>query len=228
MNGLGWQNFKGTVHEYRATRNRIMDGNGNLREEFLGMDGYAAFAKEYYESRMLSAFVNISAVFSKREIDELGWQQFQGTVAEYHATRNRIMDETGSLRGEFLGMDGYAAFAEKYYESMMHPAFINTSAALSKREMDRLGWQGFQGTAHEYRATKNRIMDERGNLREEFLGMDGYAAFAEKIHESKMQKAFQNISAVLGGRKEMKRSGLGWKVFFGSSSQYHELIEFFR
>ena len=69
------------------------------------------------------------------------------------------------------------------------------SAVLSKREMDELGWQMFYGTAHEYRITRSRIVDENGNLREEFLGMEGYAAFAEKYHESRMRQAFVNISA---------------------------------
>ena len=192
------------------------------------MDGYAIFAEKYHESRMQQAFMKISAVLSKREMDGLGWQQFQGAVAKYHTTRSRILDENGNLREEFFGMEGYVSFSEQYYESKMTQSFKNTSAVLSKSEMDELGWQRFEGTAHEYRATRNGIMDEDGNFREEFLGMDGYAAFAKKYHESNMQQSFKNISAVLGGRKEMKRSGLGWKVFFGSSSQYHELIEFFR
>ena len=147
MDELGWQQFQGTTHEYHVTRNRIVDENGNLRTEFLGMEGYVAFAKEYHESRNASSFMNASAVLSKREMDELGWQMFYGTVTEYRATRNRIMDERGDLREEFLGMDGYAAFAKEYYESRMGIAFRNISAALNKREMDELGWQGFQGTA---------------------------------------------------------------------------------
>ena len=51
-----------------------VDENGNFRKEFLGMEGYATFAKEYHESRMQQSFQNISAVLSKREMDELGWQ----------------------------------------------------------------------------------------------------------------------------------------------------------
>ena len=158
----------------------------------------------------------------------MGWQAFQGTVAEYRVTRNRIMDESGNLREEYLGMEGYAAFAKEYYESRMYPAFTNISAVLSKKEMDGLGWRSFQGNVHEFRITRNRIMDENGNLRKEFLGMKGYAAFAKEYYESKMFKTFVNISAVLGGKKEMERLGLGWKQFKGSSSQYHELINFFR
>ena len=87
------------------------------------MEGYAAFAEKYHESMMIQSFKNISAVLSKREMDELGWQQFQGTVAEYRVTRNRIVDENGNLRAEFFGMEGYAAFAEIYHESRMVQAF---------------------------------------------------------------------------------------------------------
>ena len=228
MDKLDWHIFRGTVAEYRVTRNRIMDENGNPREEFLGMEGYAAFAEEYKESKMGQTFSNVSAVLTKREMDGLGWQKFLGTVAEYRITRNRIMDERGNPREEFLGMRGHAAFADQYYESGMTQSFKNTSAVLSKREMARLGWQYFQGTVAKYHATRDRIIDENGNLREEFLGMRGHAAFADQYYESNMFSAFTNMSAVLGGKEEMKRLGLGWKSFFGSSSQYHELINFFK
>ena len=54
---MGWKKFQGTVAEYRITRNRIMDENGNLKEEFFGMEGYASFSKQYYDFRMQQAFM---------------------------------------------------------------------------------------------------------------------------------------------------------------------------
>ena len=128
-------------------------------------------------------------------------------------------------------MDGYAAILPKRYHESKNEAGVSqyTSAVLSKRRVG-CSWVGkqFQGIVAEYRVTRNRIIDENGNLREEFRGMKGYAVFAERYHESRMQRAFQNVSAVLGGKKEMKRLGLGWKLLRGSSSQYYELINFFR
>ena len=42
-------------------------------------------------------------------------------------------------------MDGYAAFAEiSIINPECEPAFRKTSAVLSKREMDELGWQQFR------------------------------------------------------------------------------------
>ena len=204
---LGWKNFEGTVTDYRAMRNAILDDNGNLRKEFLGMEGYIAFVEMYHKSGMRRTFLKISAILSKREMDELGWQVFYGSVNEYRATRNRIMDGSENLRSEFLGMDGYAAFAKEYHESRMHPAFVNISVVLSKREMDELGWQQFQGTVAEYHVTRSRILDENGNLRAEFLGMEGYASFAEQYYKSRMQSAFINTSAVLS-KREMDEIGL--------------------
>ena len=169
MDEFGWQQFLGTAHEYRVTRSTIVDEDGNLRAEFLGMEGYATFAAKYHESKMLQAFLNTSAVLSKREMDELGWQGFKGTVAEYRVTRSRILDENGNVRKEFFGMEGYASFAKQYYESRMQQAFINTSAILSKREMGELGWKQFLGTVTEYRATRNRIMDENGGFERNLL-----------------------------------------------------------
>ena len=74
---MSWvgNSLQGTVSlNIVSQETELVDKNGNLREEFLGMEGYAAFAEKHYESRMQQAFQNISAVLSKREMDELGWQ----------------------------------------------------------------------------------------------------------------------------------------------------------
>ena len=192
------------------------------------MEGYVTFSEQYYESKMSQSLKNISAVLSKREMDELGWQEFDGTVLEYRATRNRIMDGNGNLREEFLGMEGYANFAEKYYESRMHLAFVNASAFLSKREMDELGWQVFQGTAADYHSTISRVMDDNGNPREEILGMDGLATLADQYYESNMLKSFKKYFCCFGREEGNETIGAWVESVFWSSSQYHELIDFFR
>ena len=224
---LKWQKFQGSVKEFEDLRSKILDEKGNIREEYLEMEGYAEFAKEHYDSDMNKAFQNISAVLSKVEFKKLKWQKFQGSVKEFEDLRSKILDEKGNIREEYLEMEGYAEFAKKEYDSDMQIAFRNVSAVLSKVEFKRLKWQAFLGSVKEFEDLRSKILDEKGNIREEYLEMEGYAEFAKKEYDSDMSKAFKNISAVLGGYWGMKKLDLGWKQFQGSVSEYKNLIQLF-
>ena len=217
---LGWQQFQGAVLEYKALKSQILNEKGVLREEFIGMEGYARFAEQYFESDMRRAFLNVSVVLDKALFRRLGWQAFQGAVSEYEALKSQILNKEGELREEFIGMEGYARFAEQYFESNMRKAFFNVSAVLDKALFRRLGWQYFQGAVLEYKALKFKILNEKGVLREEFIGMEGYARFAEQYFESNMRKAFANVSAVLD--KALFRR-LGWQAFQGAVLEYKAL-----
>ena len=46
---LGWQQFQGTVKEFRKIREQILNSDGSVKEEYKGMKGYVQFAKDYYE-----------------------------------------------------------------------------------------------------------------------------------------------------------------------------------
>ena len=224
---LKWQQFYGSVKEFEDLRSKILDENGNIKEEYLEMSGYAEFAKKEYDSDMRIAFVNISAVLSKVEFKRLKWQQFYGSVKEFEDLRLKILDENGNIREEYLEMSGYAEFAKKEYDNDMRITFMNVSAVLSKVEFKRLKWQAFQGSVKEFEDLRLKILDENGNIREEYLEMSGYAEFAEKEYDSDMPKAFRNVSAVLGGYWGMKKLNLGWKQFQGSVLEYKNLIQLF-
>ena len=73
----------------------------------------------------------------------------------------------------------------------------NVSAGLDKGEFKGLGWQGFRGSVLEFSALRDKILDQNGSLRKEYLGMEAYALFAEQHFSGDMKKAFQNVSAVL-------------------------------
>lgn len=47
---------------------------------------------------------------------------------------------------------------------------------------------------------------------ERYVGMGGFAEYADKYHESDMEESFMSVSTVLGGATEMKKLRL-WKVF---------------
>lgn len=57
--------------------------------------------------------------------------------------------------------------------------------------------------------------------------MPGCARYAEEYHGKSMQKAFINVSAVLGGYRSIKEMGLDWKQFQGSVSEYNNLLQLF-
>ncbi|MCZ0932037.1 MAG: hypothetical protein OXJ52_02675, partial [Oligoflexia bacterium] len=50
--GLGWQEFQGTIEEYRKLREKILGAEGNIKPEYIGREGYALFAKEHYDGDM--------------------------------------------------------------------------------------------------------------------------------------------------------------------------------
>ena len=225
---LGWQGFFGLVSEFHDLRGKILDERGKLKEKYLGQEGYALFAKDHYAGSMLKAFINVSSVLSESEFKELGWQQFQGLVNEFHDLRGKILDERGKPIEKYLGQEGYALFAKDYYDGNMQKAFLNMSSVLSESEFKELGWQQFQGLVNEFHDLRGKILDESGKPIEKYLGQEGYALFAKDYYGEAMQKAFQNVSSVLGGHINMKSLGLDWKQFHGKASEYWNLIQLFK
>ena len=228
---LGWRSFQGTVLEYNRLRSLITDENGNISSDFfknyVGMDGQARFTQKHFDGNMRQAFRNVSAVSSKTEFKKFGWRSSQGTVQEYQDLKSLITDEDGNIKQEYKRMEGYAKFAEEHFDGNMTQAFLNVSAVLSPREMTQLEWRSFQGTVSEYNRLNSLIKDEKGNIKQEYKGMDGLARFAEEHFNGKMLRAFQSVSAVLGGVLIMRELELGWKVFYGTTDQYSALIKLF-
>ena len=227
MNRLGWQQFRGKTEEFFQLKDKLLKESGELKEEYIGIKGYAAFADKHFQGEMQKTFYNVSVVLTKREMNRLGWQMFQGKKEEFLELRDKLLSDKGEPGKEYLGMKGYAAFADKHFQGEMHRTFINVSAVLEKREMNRLGWQQFQGTTEGFFELRGKLLNESGELKEEYIGIKGYAAFADKHFQGEMQKTFINVSAVLGGAKAMKELGLGWKLFQGTTDQYRELKELF-
>ena len=225
---LGWQTFQGSVGEFHELRGKILDESGKLREKYIGQEGYALFAKEHYKGAMPKAFQNTSSVLNESEFKELGWQGFQGSADEFHELRGKILDESGKLREKYIGQEGYALFAKDHYKGDMLKAFINVSSVLSESEFKELGWQEFHGLADEFHESRGKILDESGKLREKYIGQEGYALFAKDHYKGAMQKAFLNVSSVLGGHANMKSLSLDWKCFFGTVFEYQNLAQLFK
>ena len=227
MNQLEWQNFQGTTKEFFKLRGKILNHKGEPRKKYIDMEGYAVFADKYYQGHMTKTFINVSAVLEKREMNQLEWQNFQGTTKEFFKLRGKILNHKGEPRKKYIDMEGYAVFADKYYQGHMTKTFVNVSAVLEKREMNQLEWQSFQGTTKEFFKLRGKILNHKGEPRKKYIDMEGYAVFADKYYQGHMTKTFINVSAVLGRAKAMRELGLDWKNFQGTTAQYRELKELF-
>ena len=231
MKQLDWQAYQGQVSDFNKLRDKILNKDGSIREEYKGSDGYALFAEKYFEADMLKAYQNVSVVLggASRLMKQLDWQQYQGQVSDFNELREKILNEDGSIREEYKGSDGYVLFAEKYFEGDMLKAYKNVSAVLGggSRLMKQLDWQGYQGQVSDFNELREKILKEDGSIREEYKGSGGYANFAKKYFEGNMLKAYKNVSAVLGGFREMRRLKLGWKSFEGTTDQFKDLKKLF-
>ena len=174
---------------------RILHNNGSVREEYVGMEGYALFSEKYMDEKMQKAFQNVSAVLSKLEFERLGWQKFQGTVPEFRAFRNKILHNNGNVKEEYVGMEGYALFSEKYMDEKMQKAFQNVSAALDKAEFAKLGWQSFQGTSVQFHALLEDFIE---NYLEGYEGLRGQQRVADQIFKGNTLKTYRNVSVLRG------------------------------
>ena len=226
MKQLDWQKYQGQVSDFNKLREKILNEDGSVREEYKGSDGYALFTKKYFEGDMQKAYRNVSAVLGggSRLMKQLDWQAYLGSVSEFNKLREKILNEDGSIREEYKGMDGYAKFAKEYFEADMQKAYLNVSAVLGggSRLMKQLDWQQYHGQVSDFNKIREKVLNEDGSIREEYKGSDGYALFAEKYFNDNMQKAYINVSAVLGGGSRLMKQ-LDWQSYQGLVSEFNKL-----
>ena len=232
MKQLDWQAYHGQASDVNELREKILNEDGSIREEYKGRDGYALFAEKYFEGDMKKAYKNVSAVLGggSRLMKQLDWQAYQGQVSDFNKLGDKILNEDGSIREEYKGSDGYALFAEKYFEGNMQKAYQNVSAVLGggSRLMKQLDWQAYLGSVSGFNKLRDKILNSDGSIKEEYKGSDGYVNFVKKYFEGDMLKAYKNVSAVLGGVREMRRLNIGWKQFQGTVDQFKDLKKLFK
>ena len=232
MKQLDWQQYQGQVSDFNKLREKVLNEDGSIKEEYKGSAGYVLFAEKYFEGDMQKAYKNVSSVLGggSRLMKQLDWQTYLGQVSNFNKIREKILNEDGSIKEEYKGSDGYALFAEKYFEGNMEKTYKNVSAVLGRgsRLMKQLDWQGYKGQVSDFNKLREKVLKEDGSIREEYKGSDGYASFAKKYFEGNMQKAYKNVSAVLGGVRETRRLKLGWKNFQGTVDQFKDLKKLFK
>ena len=227
MKQLDWQGYQGQVSDFNKIRDKILNKDGSIKEEYKGMDGYIKFAKEHFESDMQKAYKNVSSVLGggSRLMKQLDWQKYQGVVSDFNKIRDKILNKDGSIKEEYKGMDGYAKFSKDHFESDMEKAYKNVSSVLGggSKLMKQLDWQKYQGVVSDFNKIRDKVLNKDGSIKEEYKGMDGYIKFAKDHFESDMQKAYKNVSSVLGGRGSRLMKQLDWQAYHGLVSDFNEL-----
>ena len=214
FNRLNWRKFYGLAHEYRNLKSLALNEDGALREEFIsefeGMKGYVKFAKAYvispsglesenfapYINNMERAFVNVSAV-THPHFDQMGWMAFQGPVDRFESFENALLNEDGSIKEEFKGMNQMARFADLYGGGSMILSYRNASALLggSKRVSNLLGWQPFPGSSGQFYSL---IEDFDKHYPEGWIGQIGQKRIADKIFQGDQKKLKRSVSTIRG------------------------------
>ena len=197
--------------------------NPKSYERYRGQKGYLLFMEEKTPNinSMDHVFNQVSKAL-REDFKSLGWQEFHGSVKEFHEIRKLLLDERGRIKEEYQGREGYARFAEEHYAGDMLKAFQNASSVLSKVVLKRSDWQAFKGSVEEFKSLSGLILDEEGRIKEEYQGMKGYARFAKEHYDGDMLKAFQNVSSVLS-KAVFKKTG--WQEFLGSVEEFYKIRE---
>ena len=223
MKQLDWQEYIGLVSEFNKLREKILNKDGSIKEKYKGMAGCVLLAKEYFENDMQKTYKNVSAVLGGGSslMKQLDWQEYIGLVSDFNELRKKILNEDGSIKEKYKGMAGYVLLAKEYFENDMQKAYKNVSSVLDggSELMKQLDWQAYLGQVSDFNKLREKILTEDGSIKEKYKGMDGYVLCAEEHFGSNMQKAYEHISAVLGGFKVMKQ--IAWQQYKGFVSDFN-------
>ena len=137
-------------------------------------------------------------------------------------SKQRLFNDEGIPKKQFLGIKGYRNYADKFCEGKMYKAFLTVSAVLSPKEFNALSWgKQFTGTTKEHQQVRARVLDSNSKPIDSYQGIKGYRDYADKFCLGKMDKAFITVSAVLL-TEEFK--SLNWGKCFEGLTDLHQTI----
>ena len=219
---LKWKEFNGHADFFWQTRRWIMDENGFIREEYKEPKGHILFSDTYYGGNMRLAFKNVSALLPKGGAASIKWRLFYGETKEFKELPDWLKNKHKILK-IYLGMNGYAEFADLYYGGDMFKAFVNVKAALGE-EFKTLGWRLFMGSTQQFRSMRGALMDKDGRFLPQYKTITGGILFSEEYFEGDMVKTFTNAAAVF---TKQEKTELDWHYFSGTADQFHALVDDF-
>lgn len=126
----------------------------------------------------------------------------------------------------YVGIEGYLRYADKYFSGNMGAAAELTWREISEPEKRMLNWgAAYDGTTDEYRVEPSRLFDAVGNPRSQFLGPAGYVLYADLQYRGRMTRAYRNVMTVL---TDTQWKSLQWGVSYrGTTKDYKEERERF-
>ncbi len=194
---LRWKEFHGTTKDFDNIQKNFLDEYGMVRKEFIGLNGQIHCADKYFNGYMIKTFINISAVFGAKKVKEIGWKFFNGTTKDVRHIQNTLLDTNGHIVKDYIGMSGFALFAEFYFNNNMSKTFRNVKVVIGVNKFKDLKWKIFMGTTKDFDTTYNIVVDNDGNIKKEAIGSDGLAHIAKEHFSGSIGATYTNISAVL-------------------------------
>ena len=130
-------------------------GVGNFIENYRERQGYVKLSQQL-AGEMGHIYSLVATFLAKDQMNLLEWQKFQGKAEDFLQLKNKLFNGGEKPKEEYIGMNGYAKFADQHYQGNMKKTFENVSAVLDKREMNLLGWQKPQGATEDLRPVKEQ------------------------------------------------------------------------
>ena len=133
------------------------------------------------------------------------------------------------LKEKFQGMEGYIAFADRFFDGDMNAGYLNfdihgTRTISTYLMFLDLNWIPFIGTTGEFHQIASTLLDSDREIREEFKGVEGYIKFSDEYYYGGMDTAYVDASDVISSlTSAQKFNELGWSLFPGTTKKLNKI-----
>ena len=207
---LQWKNFFGTVQEFNLFRDRILDSEGNIRTEYIGLKGQIKFASRYYNGVLTKAYNHSRVILDS--LSDLKWKSLNISSKSILKLQKSLESEGGIIVLD--GFTGYVEMADTYFGGDMKITYEVMLALTGSDVMKQKGWRKYYGSTSQYKDLPSILLNPQGVVTQQYVGLEGYKEFALKYAHGNMTVAYSNVSVALG-IDVIKR--LKWKSFAGST-----------
>ena len=223
INNLGWKGSYIPLTKVREIRMTTTNSSRSIHKRYLGMNGLMHLADQFFNGDMILAYTAAIKIWNRKTLKQkLKWGEFTGTTQDFRNLKRALLDETENIKDIYQYANGQIRLADQFFNGDMLLTYKIISLTLNTEQFKKLSWKRFNGgSTTDFIQRQKTILDEQGNIRPEYIGIEGYIFFADKYTNGNMRKAFLYCSEVLN--TEQLRD-LGWKRFPGSTQQFKDII----
>lgn len=185
---------------------------------------YKKLIKIFYVFLFLFSIISFPVNATNKNEEETCYEQFNRI--DISEIQKIFSDPENYIKYE--EQEGYLLFAERSPNINSMSYLFNLVSDALEANFKKLKWRQYHGSITKFKEERGQILNEKGEVKKQYVEMDGCARYAEQYHKGNMQKAFTNVSVVLGGYWGIQKLNLRWSQFQGSSSEYYKLIQFFK